>query len=50
MEIHTYAQVAVPIYEPPALVELGEFGDDTHGGFGYKPDGAGGWAFFRDAI
>ena len=31
-------QTTVPVYEPPVLVELGEFGEDTLGGGGFRFD------------
>jgi hypothetical protein len=38
MEIRMNEQLAIIIYEPPVLVDLGEFIKDTHGGFGWTPD------------
>lgn len=45
MEIWTTEQT-VRIYEPPVLVELGKFGEDTLGGGGTNSDGQHAY-FFR---
>ncbi|MGH3825468.1 MAG: lasso RiPP family leader peptide-containing protein [Pseudonocardiaceae bacterium] len=34
-------QTTTPVYEPPALVELGEFGEDTLGAGQAFPDSTG---------
>lgn len=40
MEELTTVPTTVPVYEPPVLVELGEFSEDTLGGPGFRFDSA----------
>ncbi|MGH3825922.1 MAG: lasso RiPP family leader peptide-containing protein [Pseudonocardiaceae bacterium] len=42
MEIRTAEQTATAVYEPPMLVEVGEFNDDTLGFIGPNLDHMGG--------
>ncbi|MGB6162870.1 MAG: lasso RiPP family leader peptide-containing protein [Pseudonocardiaceae bacterium] len=42
MENPTYEQIAVAVYEPPVLVEMGEFSTDALSGGRFSFDGNGG--------